>query len=167
MSKYLLFYFSFLFMPFFLHWLQSFSFFTCRSPLFLSFFLMPFFFSSLGDELFSFFFSFFSGGLVSTVVLLLFFFSSFWGAPHFFLIIFGVELFFLVSFFFWGALCFLSLLPSPEQAVWNRTYVLSRFPDRVDILVDQVVTIPWTTCKDPGTKYVSCTIASYGYIKRT
>ena len=70
---------------------------------------------------FFFFFSFFWGPCVDNC-LSFFSFLPFpaWGAA-FFLLVFGVEFFFFFFPFFLGALCFLSLLPSPEQAVRNRS----------------------------------------------
>ena len=98
MNKYLLFSFSFLFMPFFLTSLVVIFFFICHSPSFsfsFIFFLL---------ELSCFFSSSFllSGGLVSTVVfpLLPFFFL---GAPHFVFLVFG---FFLLFLFLWGPCVF-------------------------------------------------------------
>ena len=104
--------FFFFFMPFFFFLLWELSCFSCSFHLF-----MPFsFFSSLGVELFLFFFAFLHGSLqffllVFGVGLISFFF--FLGGAAFVLLIF--DFFFLDSYFL-GALCFLSLLPSPEQA---------------------------------------------------
>ena len=123
MSKYLLF--LFLFFSCLFSWLPWFQ-----------------FFFSFSARLFLFFFW---GPCVDSCVSS-FFFSSFLGAPHFFLIVFGVELFSCFFFFFGGLVFSPSLLPSPEQAAWNRSYFLSSFSDRVDILVNPVVTMPWTTC---------------------
>ena len=56
-----------------------------------------------------------SAGLVSTIVFLFFSFLPF---P----LVFEVEFFFFFPFFGgWMGLCFFSLLPSPEQAVRNRS----------------------------------------------
>ena len=93
MSKYLLFSFSFLFIPFFLDFAGCNLFFLLFSALLLFLFFLPFFFLLL--ELSCFFF---------------FFLSFLLGAPHFFLIVFGVELL-SCFFFFWGPCVFsLSLL---------------------------------------------------------
>ena len=92
MSKYLLFLFLFFFHAFF------------------------FFFSSLGVELSFFcFFPFFWGRRILFFLFLACFSFFFLGVTFFFSCFW---LLFLVSFFL-GALCFLSLLPSPEQAVRN------------------------------------------------
>ena len=129
MSKYLpilFLFFSYLFS--WLRWFQSFFFSFAARLLFLFrfFFFMPFFpWSWTVSLLFPFFFL----GAWCRQLSFLFFFSFFWGAPHFVFL-------FLASFscfFFLGALCFLSLLPSPEQAVRNRfLIVLNHFPDHVD-----------------------------------
>ena len=148
MSKYLLFSFSFLFMPFFLTSLVAIFFFFH-----LPFAFIFFFFSSclffLELSCFSSFFLFFFclGGLVSTVVFLLFSFLLSGGTAFCFSCFWLLFLFFFClgrrifsscfrcwafsCFFLLGALCFLSLLPSSEQAAWNRFYVLSRFSDRL------------------------------------
>ena len=105
--------FSFLFMPSFLTSLVPIFFF--HLPLaFFFFFFMPFFLllelSCLSSVSFL-----YSGDLVSTVVFFFFFFFPAGAAFCFFL--FWASFSF---FFFLGALCFLSLLPSSEQAVRNR-----------------------------------------------
>ena len=114
MSKYRLFSFSFLFMPFFLTSQVAIFFFSFAARLLFLFLRAFFFSSSLGVELFLFFYLsfFFLGPCVDSCVSSFFLFF-FLGAPHFVFLVFG---FFFFSFFL-GALCFLSLLPSPEQAV--------------------------------------------------
>ena len=163
MSKYLLFLFLFL-MPFYwLHWFQSF-FFINRSPSFSFFFFFllgaPHFLLVFGVVLFLFFFfpfsrgpcvdsclssfSFlFSAGLVSTIVFLFFFFLPFpaWGAAYF-LLVFGVEFFFLFPFF-WGS------------CVFSLSFQRLNKPFEIDPYVSwpplwftstQYIIMPWTTC---------------------
>ena len=137
-------------MPFFLTSLVAIFFFSFATCLLFLFLFSCFFFSSLRVELLFFFFSFlfFLEALCRQLSFFFFLFFFLGGAAFCFSCFWPLFL-----FFFLGALCFLSLLPSPEQAVRNRSYVLSRLPDRVDILVDPVVTMSWTTCLAPGTKY--------------
>ena len=124
MSKYLLFSFSFLFVPFFLDSPVAINLFIFRSPSFFFFFSSAFFFSSLGVELFFFFFLFlllrflfffFPGGpCVDSCISSFISFLFLLGAPFFFLLVFGVAP--LSCFLLLEALCFLSPLASPELA---------------------------------------------------
>ena len=110
MSKYVLF--LFFFHAFFLTLLVPILFFfICRLPFFFLFFL-----SFLGVELFFFFFfPFFWGPCVNSCLSSFSFLFS--GGTAFYFSCFWLFFFFL----FLGALCFLSLLPSPGQAVRNRS----------------------------------------------
>ena len=152
MSKYLLFSFSFPFMPFFLDFAGCNLFFFSFSArlLFLFFPFLPAFF--LFELIcFSSFFSFLFLGAFCRQLCFFFFIFLFLGAPHF---VFLVLSFFFFSFFWWTCVFSLSLLPSPEQAAWNRSYALSSFPDRVDILVEPSRNHAMNDMLSSGTKYI-------------
>ena len=127
------FFFLFLFFscPFpWVRWFQSFLSHLALAFFFFFFFFHTFFFPQ-GVELsfFCFFPLFWGRRILFFLFWAFFFFPFFWGAAFCFSC-FG--LLFLVSFFRGAGLHFLSLLPSPEQAVRNRfLIVFSRLLDRL------------------------------------